>query len=76
MGEGDVVGEGDLVWLTGQTPYEFLPLPGGTQFQFFCLVVGDISEWDSDNYTHNPMGTNPHKKVKIVHGGDKVSYCA
>jgi hypothetical protein len=67
LGEGTLLGAGQLCWLTDRTPHESLPLPPpATYKQFFRLVVGPLGEWYSKHNTANPTGVAPDTIVTDV----------
>ncbi|KAJ8600525.1 hypothetical protein CTAYLR_009217 [Chrysophaeum taylorii] len=69
LGPGVDLDEGDLVWITDQTPHEARPVdvPGGKR-QFFRLVTSKIDAWYADHSTPNPLGIVPPDYVTIVRG--------
>ena len=65
LGEGRLLGAGELCWITDRTPHESLPLPTSnvTYRQFFRLVVGRVGAWYSKHNTANPMGILPDAPI-------------
>ena len=68
MPRGAVLKDGDLVWITDQTPHESLVLPESTDRQFFRLVTRRIDVWYADHSTPNPCGFDLPDDVIVVHG--------
>jgi hypothetical protein len=66
-----VLQAGELIWMTDKTPVEYLQFPpgmAGRRKQYFKLVVGEITSWNADFSTANPLGVTPPPEVKIVRG--------
>ncbi|XP_063718863.1 uncharacterized protein LOC134845733 isoform X2 [Symsagittifera roscoffensis] len=68
FGKGQTLDAGEMVWMTDCTPHESLPLPKGTERQYFRLVTSEVSVWYADHSTPNPLGIKPPGHVKIIHG--------
>jgi hypothetical protein len=54
IGDGEVLGANELVWMTDQTPHEALPQKESGYRQFFRLVMPEISHWFARHSTPNP----------------------
>jgi hypothetical protein len=52
-----------LHWIHDRTPHESLPLPPGTQRQFFRLVTSEVDLWFANHSTANPLGVQPAARV-------------
>lgn len=59
LGDGQLLKCGELWWMTDKTPHESLPVPPGTNRQFFRLVTNQVSFWFSKHSTPNPLGILP-----------------
>jgi hypothetical protein len=66
LGAPALLRAGELVWMTDTTPHESLPLPVGTQRQYFRLVTHEITAWYAAHSTPNPLGVMPGTGVVIV----------
>lgn len=73
VGEGMLMDEGELIWLTDTTPHESLPL-GETVFrQYFRLVTSSVSVWYEKHSTANRLGVRPDPAITKVLAHDKFS---
>ena len=72
-GEGKVLDPEQLYWITDKTPHESLSLSKRTYRQFFRLVTADVSFWQKDHSTANPLGVKPDPNVTKIVIGDKFS---
>lgn len=64
-----VLQAGELMWITDKTPLEALQLPPGAvgkRYQYFRLVVGEVTAWFADESTANPYGVTPPPEVQII----------
>ena len=54
---------GELVFMTDFTPHEVLLQHESTQRTFFRLVVGNLSVWESQTCSANPLGIQPDAEI-------------
>ena len=66
LGDGILLEENELVWLTDGTPHEALPASEDTYRQFFRLITSDVSVWYSAHSTGNRLGIMP--ECRVMHG--------
>jgi hypothetical protein len=63
LGEGELLQEGELVWMTDGTPHESMSIEEGTHRQFFRLVTSEVSVWYEDHSTRNRLGIDPNAEI-------------
>jgi hypothetical protein len=66
LGQGTLVPERGLVWMTDGTPHEALPLTTTQYRQFFRLVTSKVDVWYAPYSTPNPLGIQPPPSVIVV----------
>lgn len=54
---------GELFWMTDHTPHQSMPVPEGTQRQYFRLVTGKVDAWFAAHSTPNPLGILPDAEI-------------
>jgi hypothetical protein len=63
FGPGETMAANELLWMHDGCPHEALPLPDGTQRQFFRLVTSEVGVWYSKHSTANRLGVLPGARI-------------
>mmetsp|Transcript_123682 Transcript_123682/g.309106 ORF Transcript_123682/g.309106 Transcript_123682/m.309106 type:complete len:477 (-) Transcript_123682:21-1451(-) len=73
LGDGEVLANSILYWMTDATPHESMPLAENATRQYFRLVTSDVSVWYEKHSTRNPNGIKPDPKVTRILTHDKFA---
>lgn len=63
MGEGQMLKENNLYWLSDATPHEALPMKVDGYRQFFRWVGDEVAVWYEQHSTRNPLGIEPRGRI-------------